>query len=241
MRCGRDQNIKDATKLYWRGKTQSCPSHTSSAVECISAITPPSHITSHPWWREWSPWQAGSSERWAPKNITHGDCSRLDGLLKAVPDYPHATSLAHTGSPWCTPSWSPRKKGDIQLLEAKQRSYTRCISGLKELNYWHLLHKLGFLPTKEEGQILGHLHMENLEGYCPWPHTGYDDSLQLWEKLTNVFKIHSTKMSTRENQNTSSSQLTTRPSEDIQRTTKRSAGYYGLLSGKVQSCTGQIL
>ena len=43
---------------------------------------------------------------------------------------------------YCSQLWSPQKKGEIQRLEAVQRSFTRQIEGMKLLNYWDRLKKL---------------------------------------------------------------------------------------------------
>ena len=40
---------------------------------------------------------------------------------------------------YCSQVWSPSMKGDIQNIEAVQRSFTARINGLKDLNYWERL------------------------------------------------------------------------------------------------------
>ncbi|XP_076054408.1 uncharacterized protein LOC143033093 [Oratosquilla oratoria] len=44
---------------------------------------------------------------------------------------------------YCSQLWSPHKRGEIQQLEAVQRSYTRQIRGMRDLNYYERLKKLG--------------------------------------------------------------------------------------------------
>ena len=43
---------------------------------------------------------------------------------------------------YCSQLWSPQRKGDIQRLEAVQRSFTRQIEGMRHLNYWDRLKEL---------------------------------------------------------------------------------------------------
>lgn len=43
---------------------------------------------------------------------------------------------------YCCQLWSPRKVGDIQFLEAVQRSFTNNITQVKHLDYWERLQKL---------------------------------------------------------------------------------------------------
>ena len=43
---------------------------------------------------------------------------------------------------YCCPVWSPHQKGDIQKLEAVQRSYTAKMEGMDNLNYWERLKAL---------------------------------------------------------------------------------------------------
>ena len=44
---------------------------------------------------------------------------------------------------YCSQLWSPHKKSDIQRLEAVQRSFTKQIRGLGDLDYWDRLKALG--------------------------------------------------------------------------------------------------
>lgn len=44
---------------------------------------------------------------------------------------------------YCSQLRSPRKQGDTQKLQV-QRTFTKPIKGMKELNYWQYLKQLGF-------------------------------------------------------------------------------------------------
>ena len=54
-------------------------------------------------------------------------------------------SLVRSKLEYCCPVWNPSKIGDIRKLEDVQRSFTKKITGCKELTYQERLKKLKLL------------------------------------------------------------------------------------------------
>ena len=54
--------------------------------------------------------------------------------------------------------WDPSKIGDIQLLEAVQRNFTRRIASCKDLNYWDRLKKLKLLSLQRRRERYRIIH-----------------------------------------------------------------------------------
>ena len=81
------------------------------------------------------------------RNITYKTSDILVPLFKSVirPILEYANTV-----------WSPHKRKDIDKLEKIQRSYTKCIVGLKDLNYEQRLKKLK-LPSLEFRRVRGDL------------------------------------------------------------------------------------
>ena len=69
---------------------------------------------------------------------------------------------------YCSQLWSPSKTGDIQALELLQRSFVRCINGMRGLNYWEQLRKLRLysLERRRERYIAIYI-WRILEGHVP--------------------------------------------------------------------------
>ena len=67
-------------------------------------------------------------------------------------------SLVRSLVEYSSPVWNPSKVGDIQKIENIQRSFTRKISGMKDMNYWERLKRLDLmsLQRRRERYILIH-------------------------------------------------------------------------------------
>lgn len=67
---------------------------------------------------------------------------------------------------YCCPLWNPHKIGDIQNIEAVQKSFTRKIAGMKDMDYWERLSCLNItsLQRRRERYIIIHVFkiMNNL-------------------------------------------------------------------------------
>ena len=69
---------------------------------------------------------------------------------------------------YCCPLWNPSKIGDIQILEAVQRSFTSRIHGFQHLDYWQRLKALNLmsLQRRRERYILV-MMWKCLNQHCP--------------------------------------------------------------------------
>ena len=57
-------------------------------------------------------------------------------------------SLVRSLLEYCCPLWDPVKVTEIQLLEGVQRTFTRCIGGLENMNYWERLSRLKMMSLQ---------------------------------------------------------------------------------------------
>ena len=71
---------------------------------------------------------------------------------------------------YCSQLWSPHKKGDIQMLEAVQRTFTRQIGGMRDLSYWDRLKVLGLYSQQRRRERYRAIYMwKVLENLVPDP------------------------------------------------------------------------
>ena len=68
-------------------------------------------------------------------------------------------SLVRPKLEYCSPVWNPHKVSDIQKIENVQRSFTKKISGCKELTYWDRLKKLGILSLQRRRERYSIVHV----------------------------------------------------------------------------------
>ena len=57
-------------------------------------------------------------------------------------------SMVRSRLEYCCPLWNPHRVTDIQTLEEIQRSFTRKIHGLSQMNYWERTKKLGLMSLQ---------------------------------------------------------------------------------------------
>ncbi|XP_050691060.1 uncharacterized protein LOC126982828 [Eriocheir sinensis] len=159
LRCGPNQNIKNATKLYTEGGHKIVP---QSHVKCLGV-----HLSSDTTFTHHIMTTVKKAKAMAGR-VLRTFSSREPLVMLTL-----WKSLVQPILDYCSQLWSPHKKGDIQLLEAVQRSYTRQISGMKELNYWHRLHKLGLLSQQRRRDRYRAIYTcKILEGTVPDPTPG---------------------------------------------------------------------
>ncbi|XP_076066688.1 uncharacterized protein LOC143040028 [Oratosquilla oratoria] len=71
---------------------------------------------------------------------------------------------------YCSQLWSPHEKGEIQRLEAVQRSFTRQIQGMRELNYWDRLKELNLFSQQRRRDRYRAIYLwKILEKHTPDP------------------------------------------------------------------------
>ena len=63
---------------------------------------------------------------------------------------------------YCSPVWNPTKIGEIQELESVQRSFTRKISGDRDLDYWERLKSLSLMSLQRRRERYMIIHMWKL-------------------------------------------------------------------------------
>ncbi|KAL5268182.1 hypothetical protein ACHWQZ_G002141 [Mnemiopsis leidyi] len=74
-------------------------------------------------------------------------------------------SLVRPKLEYCSPVWNPHKVSDIQKIENVQRSFTKKISGCKELTYWDRLKKLGILSLQRRRERYSIVHVWKILNY----------------------------------------------------------------------------
>ena len=71
-------------------------------------------------------------------------------------------SLVRSLMEYCSPLWSPQTVGDIQLLEAVQRSFTAKITGMQEKDYWQRLKSLDLMSLQRRRDRYAIIHMHKV-------------------------------------------------------------------------------
>ena len=81
-------------------------------------------------------------------------------------------ALVQPALDYCSQLWSPHKKGEIQKLESVQRSFTKQIQGMRDLNYWERLKALGLYSQQRRRERYRAIYIwKVLEHLVPDPTT----------------------------------------------------------------------
>ncbi|KAG0713115.1 RNA-directed DNA polymerase from mobile element jockey [Chionoecetes opilio] len=129
LRCGPDCNIKTTTTLHTKGGSHITP---TPHVKCLGVYLSADGSFSHHITETVR--KARGMAGWVMKTFASREPEVMLTLWKA---------LVQPLLDYCSQLWSPHKKADIQRLEAVQRSFTKHIRGLHDLNYWDRLKILG--------------------------------------------------------------------------------------------------
>lgn len=159
LRCGPDQDLKLNAKLYTEGGHEITP---APAVKCLGVSLSEDcsfhhHIAA-------TVNKAKSMAGWVLRTFTSRDQELMltvwRALIQPILDY-------------CSQLWSPHKKGEIQLLESVQRSFSRYIAGTEGLNYWQRLEKLGLYSQQRRRDRYSAIYTwKILEQLAPDPTNG---------------------------------------------------------------------
>lgn len=129
LRCGPDHTIKMSTLLLTEGGQQiSGQPH----VKCLGVHLSDNGSFSHHITETVK--KAKAMAGWVLRTFVSREPKVMLTLWKA---------LVQPTLDYCSQLWSPYKKGNVQRLETVQRAFTRQIRGLRHLNYWEHLQKLG--------------------------------------------------------------------------------------------------
>ena len=129
MRCGPNRVIKETTKLMTEHGHDISP---QPHVKCLGV-----HLSEDGTFKHHiniTVKKAREMAGWVLRTFTSRELEVMLTLWK---------SLIQPHLDYCSQLWSPHQTGDIQKLEAVQRQFTRQISGMKGLNYWERLQRLG--------------------------------------------------------------------------------------------------
>ncbi|XP_050710713.1 uncharacterized protein LOC126995265 [Eriocheir sinensis] len=125
LRHGHNQDIKDTTKLHTEGGQEITP---QPHVKCLGVHLDENCSFQH---------HIGETVRkakmitgWVLRTFTSREPETMLILWKA---------LVQPLLDYCSHLWSPHRRGDIQQLEAVQRSFTRQIQGMGGFSYWERL------------------------------------------------------------------------------------------------------
>ncbi|KAG0725497.1 putative RNA-directed DNA polymerase from transposon X-element [Chionoecetes opilio] len=129
LRCGPDCTIKTTTTLHTEGGSHITP---TPHVKCLGVYLSGDGSFSHHITETVR--KARGMAGWVMRTFASREPEVMLTLWKA---------LVQPLLDYCSQLWSPHKKADIQRLEAVQRSFTKHIRGLHDLNYWDRLKTLG--------------------------------------------------------------------------------------------------
>ena len=68
-------------------------------------------------------------------------------------------SMVRSKLEYCCPVWNPAKVTEIQKLETVQRSFTRKISGCRDLQYWDRPKKLNLMSLQRRRERYSIIHV----------------------------------------------------------------------------------
>ncbi|KAG0710230.1 RNA-directed DNA polymerase from mobile element jockey [Chionoecetes opilio] len=156
LRHGQKHNIKEATKLYTEGGQEiSAQPHVKYLGVHISEDCSFHHHIAE------TVRKAKGMAGWVLRTFTTRETLTMLTLWK---------TLIQPLLDYCCQLWSPHKRGDIQLLEVVQRSFTRQIRGMRDLSYWDRLRELGLNSQQRRRDRYRIIYMwKILEGQVPNP------------------------------------------------------------------------
>lgn len=156
LRLGPNTELKDSTNLYSGGQTVIPPSR---VVKCLGV-----HVNNDATFQHHIKETTSKARRmvgWVLRTFRSREQEVMLALWKA---------LIQPVLDYCSQLWSPHKKGDIQELESVQRAFTRTIKGMKGLNYWQRLQKLGLYSQQRRRERYGAIYVwKVLEQQVPDP------------------------------------------------------------------------
>ena len=156
LRHGQAQDIKDTTKLYTEGgkEIKVKPHVKCLGVELSEDCSFHHHITE-------TAKKARGMAGWVLRTFATRDHQTMLTLWK---------SLIQPILDYCSQLWSPHKRCDLQLLEGVQRSFTRQIQGMGDLDYWDRLKELGLFSQQRRRERYRIIYLwKILEGQVPNP------------------------------------------------------------------------